>query len=325
METKGINGASETPLLMITHGKSVEKHLIYNPSEKRSCTLDSFPVLDGKKVLGSSYGWLILVELVDDNDYGDCCLFNPITNDIIKLPKLIHPCDYNQCILTKPPTEPDCYILFNGLEQSFCKIGDEEYVTRTLEQQEEQEQDNGRVGFDNLEAIVSFQGTTYGYMDPDKFVTINFVEPWIIPLSSRLYEMRYDTSWSRLYEMRYGELLMVQKIYPFINDSYEGMNFAVFRIDTNPMKCIELQNIGNRTIFVSLKGAGYCCPSIGTKPNSIYYTNEDDRNLDKNLDRELHIFDLEDRSTKSILPSSNVAANKSIMTSWIQHEIFHST
>ncbi|EYU33264.1 hypothetical protein MIMGU_mgv1a018818mg [Erythranthe guttata] len=249
---------------MITHGKSVEKHLIYNPSEKRSCTLDSFPVLDGKKVLGSSYGWLILVELVDDNDYGDCCLFNPITNDIIKLPKLINPCDYNQCILTKPPTEPNCYILFNV-----------------------------------------YRATNDRALDH----------------SSRLYEIWLIESTQSCG----GELLMVQKIYPFINDSYEGMNFAVFRIDTNPMKCIELQNIGNRTIFVSLNGAGYCCPSIGTKPNSIYHTNEDDRNLDKNLDRELHIFDLEDRSTKSILPSSNVAANKSIMTSWIQHEIFHST
>ncbi|EYU17417.1 hypothetical protein ABFS82_03G089400 [Erythranthe guttata] len=326
METNGINRESKTPLLMISHGESVEKHLIYNPSEKSVRMLNNVSVLNGKKVLGSFYGWLVLVKPADVD--GDCCLFNPITEEKIELPKLDDSRTYSQCILTKPPTEPDCYILFNGLEQSFCRIGDGEYVTRTLEQQEVEEQENGRVGFDDLRTISSFQGTTYGFMDPDKFVTIHFVgntiefrqipmvEPSVIPHSSRAYDI-----W--LIESCDGELLVVQRIHPFTKSCYDGMDFTVFRFDTNRMSYAEIENIGNRTIFVSRNGAGYCCASQETKPNSIYYTNEDDRNFNMNHDRNLHVFDLENRSTHSMLPSSKVATNKLITTCWVQPEIFH--
>ncbi|EYU46024.1 hypothetical protein MIMGU_mgv1a022619mg [Erythranthe guttata] len=170
------NGARGTPLLTVTHGDSLEKHSIYDASEKLFRNLN-IPMLSGKKILGSSYGWLILVEPIDSEDDYDsnCCLFNLITNDIIGLPNLIDWIDYDRCILTKPPTEPDCYILFNGLEQSFCRIGDKEYVTRTVEQQYEEEKTNGRPGYEHLFTIGCFQGQIYGYMDPDKFVAIDFV------------------------------------------------------------------------------------------------------------------------------------------------------
>ncbi|KAL8061932.1 hypothetical protein ABFX02_02G114800 [Erythranthe guttata] len=321
METKGVHGETETPLLMIFHGKRLARHSIYNPSEKiekRLCMLNT-PALRHKKVVGSIYGWLILVEFVDpgdDNsdDYGaDCCLFDPISTKTIELPKLKDDPDfYSQCILTKPPTEPDCYILFNGVAQSFCRIGDKEYVT--LEDGYESE---------NLLAIASFQGKTYGFVNPDKFVTIHFMGkniefreilmevPWVIPRSSRSYDI-----WLIEPSQSCGdELLMVQKIYTSI-DCKGGVDFIVFRIDTNhQMNCIEVDNIGNQTIFLSESGAGFCCPSVRVKPNSIYYTNDNDRSL--------YIFDLKERSTSSMLLSSTVSA-KTSSASWVPQQSFHS-
>ncbi|KAL9169458.1 hypothetical protein ABFS82_04G080300 [Erythranthe guttata] len=318
--------ASNIPLLMISHGESLEKHSIYDMSEKLLRKLD-IPTLRGKKVLGSSYGWLILVEPIDSEDDYDsnCCLFNPTTNDIIELPNLIDWIDYNQCILTKPPTEPDCYVFFSGLEQSFCRIGDKEYVTRTEEQQYEEEQENGCLGYEHLFAIGSFQGQIYGYMDPDKFVAIHIVgntiefsqipmaEHWVIPYSSEdgfIYDI-----WLIESAQSDGEPLIVQKVVNVDDDREELVDFKVFRFDINEMECTELNNIGNQTIFATEDGFGYCCSSIGTKPNSIYYTNKDDNNL--------YIFDLEDRSTSSILQfDDDVAANKPIMTCWIENQIF---
>ncbi|KAL8055846.1 hypothetical protein ABFX02_04G081300 [Erythranthe guttata] len=318
METKGENGATETPLLILSQGEPVVAHSIYDMSENLFRKLN-IPTFTGKKLLGSFYGWLVLVEPLHYNDGdGDCCLFNPTTNDVIELPKLNDSINYDQCVLTGPPTEQDCYILFNGLEQAFCRIGDKEYVIRTLKQQEEEEQENGRVGFDNLIAIGSFQGQTYGFMDPDKFVAINFVgntmefsripmvEPWVIP---------HDSDESGVYDVWLfsGEPLMVQKIYDDCGVVLDFLVFQIDRFDTDQIKCTEVKNIGNRTIFVSDDGVGYCRPSIGTKANSIYYSNGDDMII--------YIFDLEDRSTSMLPSSDDAAANKSIMTAcWIENQ-----
>ncbi|KAL9173177.1 hypothetical protein ABFS82_03G096400 [Erythranthe guttata] len=309
METNRGTGDTKTPSLMVSHGKEgVEKHLIYNISKKWFRILDT-ATLRHKKVLGSIYGWLVLVDPRND----DCCLFNPISEDLIMLPKLDSSDTYNQCILIKPPTDADCYILFNGLEQSFCRIGDEEYVTRTLEQQEED-------GLNDLLAIVYFEGKIYGFMGPNMFVTIHFVEKTIefrqIPMVNPWVISNLSNSCLWLIESAQpcgNELFMIQNINHFLY-SNERLDFKVFRVDTKQMNYVEVENMGDRTIFVSDNGAGYCCPSIGTKPNSIYYTNENDRNL--------HIFNLEDRSTSSILVSRAIGANMS-MTSWVQHNIFH--
>ncbi|KAL7117753.1 hypothetical protein ACP275_03G093300 [Erythranthe tilingii] len=305
MELNVANGEIEAPFLMITHGNEFEKHLLYSVSEKRFRKINNFSVLDGKKVLSCSYGWLILVASVANN--ADCCLYNPISMDTIELPKLNKGYTYVQGILTKPPTEPDCnYILFiDTVHQSFCRIKDKQYVSLV------------RV----LRAVVSFQGNTCGFIDLNLLVTIDFVgntvkfrrillmdangeHPWAIPHSSLYYYVWLIESPNDCG----GELLMVQKILPSRNGMDQGLDFVVSCIDTNGMKCTEVENIGKRTIFLSHDGGGYCCPSSkGLKSNTIYYTNM--------LDRNLYTFDLEDRSTTSMLLSRSIAANKSI-TSW---------
>ncbi|EYU17458.1 hypothetical protein MIMGU_mgv1a025045mg, partial [Erythranthe guttata] len=284
-------------------------------------------ILSDKKVLGSSssYGWLSLVQPLGDGC--DCCLFNPISKDKIDLPKLDNGDSYNKFIMTKRPTEPDCYIIFSSErhELSFCRIGDEEYVKVPL--------DGHDIGFDeeggfraDLMAIVCFRGKIYGFIEPNKFVTINFVDksleyerpvtlmnedgtwPWIIP---RVSNSRVNGIWL-IESFSTDELLLVLKTYPCltVKDSSE---FRVFSVDTNGMTCMEVENIGNRTIFVTRDDGGYCCPTpIGIKPNSIYYTNIRDRNY--------NVFDLEDRSKTSMpIPGGVAVWSKAV---WVQHQMF---
>ncbi|KAL3641153.1 hypothetical protein CASFOL_016121 [Castilleja foliolosa] len=253
------------------------------------------PVLVDKLILASNYGWLVLV----DRYKGDCCLWNPVSKDIIELPFLDKCYLYRKCVLSKPPTEPDCHILFNSLSpnlQSFCKIGDVEYVHSSPKE-------------DRLVAIASFQGKIYGVMHPGyKFVTIEFVErtiefrpmlnnmkqPLTAPFIKRDWVLRHD---NQLIGSG-GELLLVIKGYVHNNYYiYDGSEYRVFRVDINRMECIELDDIGDHAILVNCYGNGYYCSSSGTnliKPNSIYNTSY--------FGAHLYVYDLDDKSTVTWLP-----------------------
>lgn len=311
-------GESNAPLLLISHGKW-QKHLIYNVSDNQLHSL-KIPLLRNKKVLSYSCGWLVLVE----PETNQCSLLNPISMKVIQLPTLEKPYYENTCILTKSPTEPDCHILFNGFfEQSFCQIGDQNYKTKPYYDQEKDE-------CHFLIAMRSFQGQIYGYITPaHQFVSIHFVgnalefrpielkmdedvsRPWLVPCPSLSQEMWLIESCASGGEI---ELLMVQKTKLTV-DLDNAAEFRVFRVDMHKKSCIELANIGQRTIFVNHLGSGYCCPSVGIKSNSIYYTN-------KGNDRNFHIFDLEDRSTTSLPMPSHFGANS--FNSWIDDiTLFH--
>ncbi|XP_012853108.1 PREDICTED: uncharacterized protein LOC105972679 [Erythranthe guttata] len=328
METKQGNNKGEAPLLLISQGDKFQKHIIYSllHSEFRNLsTMTTRKILSDKKVLGSSssYGWLGLVQPLGHDC--DCCLFNPVSKDKIDLPKkLDNGYFYNKLIMTKPPTEPDCYIIFSSERDglSFCRIGDEEYVT-VEEHEIGFDEEDGFMGY--LMAIVCFRGKIYGFIEPDKFVTINFVDksleyerpvtlmnedgtqPWFIP---RAFRGRINSIWL-IKSCSTDELLLVLKTYPCltVKDSSE---FRVFSVDTNAMTCMEVENIGNRSIFVTLDDGGYCCPTpIGIKPNSIYYTNIRDRNY--------NVFDLEDRSKTSMPILGGVAVwSKAV---WVQPQM----
>ncbi|KAG8370375.1 hypothetical protein BUALT_Bualt14G0110500 [Buddleja alternifolia] len=94
-----------------------------------------------------------------DINTDDCCLWHPVSLDKIELPELTEltwPLRFDQCIVSKPPTEPDCHILFIASKtkfQNFCQIRDDQFVTQTLA-------DNGNKM--RLSTIASFQRKIYG-------------------------------------------------------------------------------------------------------------------------------------------------------------------
>lgn len=336
MEENRETSESPTPLLLISHGEWFERHLIYNISDNR-CKMLDIPVLCNKKVLGSSHGWLILVGYYNTEE---CCLFNPVSMDIIALPPMskIFRFSHKQCILTKPPTEPDCHILFcGGNRLSLCRIGDNEFVN--LSYQPTPEKPN--IQYCVFGAIGNFHGQTYGFITYPRhqFFRIHFKEknlefrlvkltgsPRLIPGPSLSHD---DTRWIPRTSLSYDiwliespqefcsdgkaevELLMIQKVHLI------GLEFIIFRVDMNEGSCTEVLNLGKRTIFLSDNGGGYCCNSVeGVKPNCIYYLNRSDPKAKRN-DRNLHIFDLEDGCTTSQLPSDGVGYHS--LTSWVHN------
>ncbi|KAL8059431.1 hypothetical protein ABFX02_03G087500 [Erythranthe guttata] len=350
--------ANEAPSLFISHGDFKEKQLIYDLLENDVRVLN-LPILQGMRLLASSYGWLVLSDLMTE-----CCLLNPRSMEIVNLPYLPISCVYTMCILSKPPTDPDCHILFNSansLEQSFCRIGDEEFC------HVEEINEDGKVTR-QLTAVGSFKGTIYGIIDPgDVMVTIHFVgktlefrpiimtvdgefdgdedevdddedevdddedddevddddedddddddECWCIPELSRLVSRPYERRW--LIESPQSacngnvELLLVKKTF-LCNYTDEGLDFKVFKIDMDEMTCVELDDIGQRAIFVSHHGGGFCCSSsTKIKPNSIYYTDH--------YGRYLYIYELEDSTTTSLLPSD--LADCDSVISWVEPQV----
>ncbi|KAL3641168.1 hypothetical protein CASFOL_016136 [Castilleja foliolosa] len=215
---------------------------------------------------------------------------------MIKLPNINYV--FNKCVLSKPPTEPDCHILFYATyryRQSLCKIGDDKYVDERHK----------------LVATASSQGKIYGIMNPGyKFVTIDFVgrtmkfRPILMLGEQPLKALVVKRNWV----LRYGielinspsddELLMVIKDFTHHNHRVtDNLEYRVVRVDTNRMKCTEVDDIGDHAILIGSNGNGFCCSSSVAntfKPNSIYYA--------PRLGTSFYVYDLNEKSTTSCLP-----------------------
>ncbi|KAL3641166.1 hypothetical protein CASFOL_016134 [Castilleja foliolosa] len=286
-------------LLTLTIQHENRKQSICRPMESRSQTI-SLPYLVDKVILASCHGWLVLGSMFVN--YEESCLWNPGSKAMIKLPNKNARYYFNKCVLSKPPTEPDCHILFYSTDRfgygqiSFCKIGDDKYV-------DERHQ---------LIATASFQGKIYGITNPGyKFVIIEFVrgkiefrqilmldreQPFKAPVVKRNWVLRHKIE---LINSPFDdELLMVIK--DFTHHNYrvtDDLEYRVFRVDINRMKCIEVDDIGDYAILIGYNGNGFCCSSSVAntfKPNSIYYTPENGTYF--------YVYDFDEKSTTSCLP-----------------------
>ncbi|KAL3641239.1 hypothetical protein CASFOL_016207 [Castilleja foliolosa] len=295
ISTETENRQSQPPLLLTIHYTPHGKRTIYRPLDGETHTMPT-SFLVNKYVLASTHGWLVLVDKI----IGDCFLLNPRSNDMIKLPRLQSFYSYRKCVLSKPPTEPDCHILFTSddlCQQAFCKIGDVEFVYQP--QTEE---------VDQLIGIASSRGKIYGIILPDfEFVTIEFVgrtiefRPILINGEQTLKAPVINKNWIVWNESELinshtvNELLFVVK--ECTQDSIrDGSEFSVFRVNINRMECIEVDDIGDQVILIGQYGPGFCCSSVGTtfNPNSIYYIVE--------FNSCVYVYDLDDKSTTSWVP-----------------------
>ncbi|KAL3641233.1 hypothetical protein CASFOL_016201 [Castilleja foliolosa] len=292
-------GKGKLPFLLTLQRGLNEKQSICRPLESRSQTI-SFPILVNKCILASVHGWLVLLDEFND----ECCLWNPRSKAIIELPTLPESYIYNRCVLSKPPTEPDCHILFNSscyTVQSFCKIGDVHFEHHYIIEEDSR-----------LYAIASFQGKIYGIMSPGyRFLSVEFVgttmelrpmlingeQPWSLPIINRnLVVMDYANLIDSDSPSTDG-LLLVIKDFTHHNYYNDGSEYRVFRVDINQMECIEVDDIGDHAILIGYYGNGFCCSSSGTntfQPNSIYHTTH--------YRAHIYVYDLNDKSVTLWLP-----------------------
>ncbi|KAI3462566.1 hypothetical protein Pfo_019229 [Paulownia fortunei] len=280
------------PWLLVSQGKNLQTHTFYSIS-KNEYLERNIPEFRNKKVLSTSYGWLALI------DIGklplDCCLVNIESKEKIQLPhiELEGPESsswYYKCILSKPPSDPDCHVLFSSSCDNsllFCRLGDEKFMKRTI-----------HFGDDYLRSATNFNGKIYAWMSRScRFVEVDFVGqelilkqlvndrgqlcqiPWPSPsVSCRFADYLVESC---------NELLLVHMI--CYNHSGEVAYFRIFKVNTSERECLELRSIGDRTIFLGPFGSmsSSYTDKPGVNKNSIYYTW---------TDKNLYVYDIEDRS-----------------------------
>ncbi|GER37637.1 F-box family protein [Striga asiatica] len=295
--------SEKLPLLMTTHGRLSHRQSFYSLVDGRWKTTQ-LAILDCKRILGSSHGWLVLVDYVS----GESCLWNPVSMREISLPYLDDSLFYDRCVLTGPPTEPDCHIIFcsdDTAKRTVFRVKDGSIVGLPP----------GEAGGGvELMALASFQGEMYGVVDPVngggyEFVTVHVVNggvefrPLLDELGRTLKVPMARIKCVTWHENRLieapdgGGFLLVMKLfrgYPLD----DGVEFKVFRVEVGATRvgCVELDSVDEWTIFLNYWGDGFCRISERRvcRPNSIYFTNE--------KGRAVKVYDLGEKSTTTFLP-----------------------
>ncbi|KAH7865053.1 hypothetical protein Vadar_001685 [Vaccinium darrowii] len=78
-----------------------------------------------------SHGWLVLFEF----ESNECFLLNPVSMEKIMLPKLPPAFSFSTCILSAPPTDPECIVIFESTENPsviFLRLGESVWTEQYL-------------------------------------------------------------------------------------------------------------------------------------------------------------------------------------------------
>lgn len=270
------------PWFVISDGKYKERQIFFSISENRFST-KSIPEMRNKMIYANTNGWLVL----KDVDSLDLCVLNPISKEVVQLPRLETIDDCRICILSSPPGDPNdhCHIIFFNSKRSifyFCQPGDSKF------------------GQQEFEDIGILDATMYGgklyILTLQELFTAEFVGSELRFMESgmeltKLPPPRIVRFWTYLIESC-GELLYVHVIFFPAHMVY---GFLIFQMDHTEKKWIQVKSIGERTIFLANnKGMSCIARERGVKQNSIYFT--------KSRDRFLYVFDLEDCGISKSLP-----------------------
>ncbi|XP_050221463.1 uncharacterized protein LOC126671720 [Mercurialis annua] len=292
----------EHPWLVFFHEKPDQFQSFFSLSE-HSCQRRSIPQLHGKTVAHCNFGWLVLLDKYSD----DCFLFNPTSMLRIQLP----PCGSLRsqeyyCLLTAPPTDSNCVILFSTnpadsiVSFQFLKLGD----TRWSFQDLQFPSDSDQPGI--VSNLVSCQGKVYAHAWPENVfslavdagtITVEDLKMAEIPWQSRLPGFS-----GLLIESveSCGEVFRVEfLIFGFLLDPLDIFYFRVLKLDFSRNDWVEVKSIGDRAFFIT---AGLRTPtnfSCSTKHsnirgNTIYFTLPQDKTL--------YAFHLEEESITTYMP-----------------------
>lgn len=271
-----VNWEEAAPLVLISHGgekgEDYSKHSFYKVWKDELICSTSIRMLFNKRIIASTHGWLVLVNI--NGGDGDCWVWNPISMDtIIPLPPLQHRSQYHACLITKPPTLPNYHLLFLHQSRSklaYCAIGDQCFTTQTLHH--------------DILAVGSFHDRIYGVqVDGERYslVSIDVVgngRP--LELTPLIFELERFNISSRPWHgnARIDAYLVAcddedSMFLVRMSEFHHCREFRVFRVDPDTRECVEVNDIGGRTIFIGEAAAatGFCCRSSNKMVNCIYY------------------------------------------------------
>ncbi|KAL5768472.1 hypothetical protein ACOSP7_015018 [Xanthoceras sorbifolium] len=215
---------------------------LHDPSQKRKYTLQH-EILIGAKVHASKHGWLLLSKNSYECMPGSYFIFyTPFTHEIIQLPKLHMTDSLSEATFSTAPTSPDCSILvltldYKKVRLSTCRLGDKTWSNVWF--------DGGHGEVDDL----AFAGGVY-YCLFSKRVMGSFKieqEEWRLhphPLPPRTTNEENFFIQHSLIESHEGNLLLTCQKF--------RSSRQVFRYDESEIKWFEIENLGNRMLFLGV-------------------------------------------------------------------------
>lgn len=306
---KPASTSSLVPHLIYSHGKNRMMNTICSISENSQKCPQFISELCGKTIWGSYLEWVLL----EDNLSGEFCFMNifSMEKEKVKLQKS-DSLMYTHCLLSSGPDDPYCCIVcISRIEENcvitLCKPGEDNYAMPIWER------DDQYGVFD----ATFFNGKLYCLLVPDYTVIVADVShptttntdvrfKQVIEGMPRPSRPEFERTRDFLVDAE-NELLFIHKRCLYHAD--EVLHFRVFRADFSSNSWVEIESIGDRTIFLdSCQGVCRSATQAGTRGNCIYFT--------LNGDRKLHVFDLEDQSFSTTLLCENIS-KRNVESFWI--------
>nr|XP_010911489.1 F-box protein At2g17036 [Elaeis guineensis] len=281
---------AQLPWLLLPYYPSPDntdaRRLFFDLRDRRIYQLD-LPETRGKRVCGSSHGWLVLERHVAIS------LLNPVTRAHIQLPSLntsstflyffrpgeahlfpppdadqmLEKCSIkNVTLSSNPALNSDCIVLAVFQREgifAFCRIRDESWTIIS----------ESYFFFNDKNIDVTYHNGRFYSVSAHGQVTVYDVNsPRRIVLPSRL---QYSWDQKYLVDQSSQELLMVE--WNFESRSANGgAKYDVFKLDVDGQpKWVKVEDIGNSMLFLGGTNRCFCLPAVnfdGWGGNFIYHT-----------------------------------------------------
>lgn len=323
------------PWLVMCDGDVRHKQTFFSVSQNQYY-LRRIPELKEKLIRAHADEWLVLQSIYSS----ECYLWNLISNDKIQLPPLPE-CTILECLLSAPPNDPECQLLFLIEENETTNDSDDEnsndsddeysddensnvnpptfYFCKPGYHEEFHKQEDGHSIFENGSSgiwtvfkkklyVSTLQTRRLLCLEPDNdsgTITITLISNEYPDVRKYLDTTRFVNF---ILQSCDDTLLYVHL---FFNGKSHGIpyDFLVFRFDFARKSWIETESIGEVAIFISYySSTGTTCSTRGTnlKKESIYFIEG----------RYLYVYNLITHSISLSLPCPHVS-KKNPSTHWL--------
>ncbi|XP_058078795.1 uncharacterized protein LOC131227105 isoform X1 [Magnolia sinica] len=276
------------PWLVFSHGKRERTKTFFNVSEG-NYYVRNIPEMRRSECFASCYGWLVMLNKTSD----DLFLLNSVSLQKIQLPCLSESYSFNLCVLSSPPTDPDCVILCIVFSTDFfiyCHPGDDKWIKLKYRIPKKEA---------SFRQLVSCNGKLYTYgfgklgiIDVNADHPVTWLEELKEPEWPRLVVGTRDTlveSHGDIFLVRQGVLPLVPRV----------PRVEVCKMDFDRMAWVKVDTLGDRVLFLGRDYSISCSASdSGLKRDCIYFMKPGDTNL--------YVFHLDRGTISAKVPCPNV-------------------
>ncbi|OMO52496.1 hypothetical protein COLO4_37147 [Corchorus olitorius] len=229
------------PWLITSHGRYYQTQTFFNVSKLHQYHTRIIPEMRNRRIFHASFGWLVLMSRDSISDF---LLLNLTSMETIQIPDPLDVEYSNMCILTAPPMDPNCRIIFNdplSKDFLFCRPGiDSEYTRQKISKEV----------FGFVISSITIGGNTFCWTSLGKLLTIEFEESNLkfCQVMVRNKPRKTFCLSQDLVEF-HGELLLVRKLMSRVTFCEWPSTFEIYKLDSCAMEWVEMKSIGDNAIF----------------------------------------------------------------------------